>query len=120
MQFEDEKMSDYKEFIINLIEENCQNVVEELEKSDFKLYNDEIKNIFLLREKIFNNENIKQKFRLLLLKDLFLKVERQYLENLNSIDDSQAHQDKAPNQKEIFDYKESLQSQIRELEKEIL
>ena len=120
MQFEDEKMSDYKEFIINLIDENCQNIVEELEKSDFKLYNDEIKNIFLLREKIFNNENIKQKFRLLLLKDLFLKVERQYLENLNSIDDSQAHQDKAPNQKEIFDYKESLQSQIRELEKEIL
>ena len=89
---------------VNLIDENCQNIVEELEKSDFKLYNDEIKNIFLLREKIFNNENIKQKFRLLLLKDLFLKVERQYLENLNSIDDSQAHQDKAPNQKEIFDY----------------
>jgi hypothetical protein len=120
MQFEDEKISDLKEFLINLIEENCQNIVEELEKSDFKLYNGEIKNIFLLREKIFNNENIKQKFRLLLLKDLFLKVERQYLENLNSIDDSQAHQDKTPNQKEIFDYKESLQSQIRELEKEIL
>ena len=120
MQFEDEKMSDIKEFIVNLIDENCQNIVEELEKSDFKLYNKEIKNIFLLREKIFNNENIKQKFRLLLLKDLFLKVERQYLENLNTIDEVQAHQNKAPNQKEIFDYKEFLQSQIRELEKEIL
>jgi DNA primase len=120
MQFEDEKMSDIKEFIVNLIDENCQNIVEELEKSDFKLYNKEIKNIFLLREKIFNGENIKQKYRLLLLKDLFVKVERQYLENLNAIDEVQAHQNKAPNQKEIFDYKESLQSQIRELEKEIL
>ncbi len=120
MQFEDEKMSDLKEFIVNLIDENCQNIVEELEKSDFKLYNKEIKNIFLLREKIFNGENIKQKYRLLLLKDLFLKVERQYLENLNAIDEVQIHQNKAPNQKEIFDYKESLQSQIRELEKEIL
>jgi len=120
MQFEDEKMSDLKEFIVNLIDENCQNIVEELEKSDFKLYNKEIKNIFLLREKIFNGENIKQKYRLLLLKDLFTKVERQYLENLNAIDEIQIHQNKAPNQKEIFDYKESLQSQIRELEKEIL
>jgi hypothetical protein len=120
MQFEDEKMSDLKEFIVNLIDENCQNIVEELEKSDFKLYNKEIKNIFLLREKIFNAENIKEKFHLLLLKDLFAKVERQYLENLNAIDEIEIHQNKAPNQKEIFDYKESLQSQIRELEKEIL
>lgn len=120
MHFEDEKMSDLKELVVNLIEENCQNVVEELEKSDFKLYNSKVKNIFSSSATIFNNENIKQKFRLLLLKDLFVKVERQYLENLNSIDDSQAYQNKAPNQKEIFDYKESLQSQIRELEKEIL
>jgi len=63
MQFEDEKMSDLKEFVINLIEENCQNIVEELEKTDFKLYNGEIKNIFSLREKIFNNEYIKQKYK---------------------------------------------------------
>ena len=70
-----------------------------------------------MREKIFNNENIKQKFRLLLLKDLFLKVERQYLENLNAIDEVQAHQNKAPNQKEIFDYKESLNLKLESLKK---
>ena len=104
MQFEDEKMSDLKEFIVNLIDENFQNIVEELEKSDFKLYNKEIKNIFSTKK--FKNENIKQKFRLLLLEDLLSKVERQCSENLKESD-------------EIFDYRKSLQFQIGELEKEI-
>ena len=121
MQFEDEKMSDLKEFVVNLIDENCQNIVEELEKSDFKLYNDEIKNILIRQNS--NCENVKLKFRLLLLKDLLFKVEEQYLENLNTTDEIQTHQTTiSENQKiiEIFDYKKSLQSQIRDLEKEIL
>ena len=121
MQFEDEKMSDLKEFVVNLIDENCQNIVEELEKSDFKLYNDEIKNILIRQNS--NCENVKLKFRLLLLKDLLFKVEEQYLENLNTTDEIQTHQTTiSENQKiiEIFDYKKSLESQIRELEKEIL
>ena len=121
MNFEDEKMSDLKEFVVNLIDENCQNIVEELEKSDFKLYIKEIKNILIRQNS--NCENAKQKFRLLFLKDLLLKVEEQYLENLNANDEIQTHQTTiSENQKiiEIFDYKKSLESQIRELEKEIL
>jgi hypothetical protein len=121
MQFEDEKMSDLKEFIVNLIDENCQNIVEELEKSEFKLYNREIKSILVRQNS--NCENVKQKFRLLFLKDLLLKVEEQYLENLNTTDEIQTHQTTiSENQKiiEIFDYKKTLESQIRELEKEIL
>ena len=121
MHFDDEKMSDLKEFVVNLIDENCQNIVEELEKSDFKLYIKEIKNILIRQNS--NCENAKQKFRLLFLKDLLLKVEEQYLENLNATDEIQTHQTTiSENQKiiEIFDYKKSLESQIRDLEKEIL
>jgi hypothetical protein len=57
------------------------------------------------------------------LKDLLLKVEEQYIENLNTTDEIQTHQTTiSKNQKiiEIFDYKKTLESQIRELEKEIL
>ncbi|MBM3590449.1 MAG: DNA primase [Alphaproteobacteria bacterium] len=120
MQFEDEKMTELKEFILNLVDENCQNIVEELDKSDFRLYNSEIKNIVARQNS--NDSNLHKKFRLLLLKDLFSNVERQYLENLNAIDDIETHQTTISTQKitEIFDYKNTIHAKIIELEKDII
>ena len=120
MQFEDEKMTELKEFILNLVDENCQNIVEELDKSVFRLYNGEIKNIVARQNS--NDSNLQKKFRLLLLKDLFSNVERQYLENLNAIDDIETHQTTISTQKitEIFDYKNTIHAKIIELEKDII
>jgi DNA primase len=104
LSFEDEKISELKEFIINLIDENCQNIIESLDKSDFNIYNLEIKNILASPQS--NDINLNKKFRLLLLKDLFTNLERQCKENLNNA--------------EIYIYKNSVESQIFDLQKDLL
>ena len=88
MDFNDDKISNLKEFIVNLIDENCQNPLEELEKSDFKHYNSFLKRIV---DRLSNDKtNIEQMFRIVLLEDLENKINT----NLNK--------------KEILEYKESL------------
>jgi len=104
LSFEDEKFNEFKEFIINLIDENCSNIIESLDKSDFNIYNVEIKNILASPQS--NDINLNKKFRLLLLQDLLNNLERQCKENLNNA--------------EIYIYKNSVQSQIFELQKELL
>jgi DNA primase len=104
LSFNDEKISELKEFIINLIDENCLNIIELLDKSDFNIYNVEIKNILASPQS--NDINLNKKFRLLLLKDLSTNLERQCKENLNNA--------------EIYIYKNSVESQIFDLQKELL
>lgn len=88
MDFNDDKLSDLKAFIIDLIDKNCQNTLEELEKSDFRHYNSFLKRIV---ERLSNYEtNVEQMFRIILLEDLENKINT----NLNK--------------KEILEYKESL------------
>lgn len=62
------------------------------------------------------------RFRLLLLKDLLLQVEAQYKESLDKIDEVETKTTTILNQKikEIFDYKNSLQTMILALEKELI
>jgi len=115
--FVDEKFNEMKDFIINLIQEGNKNIIEELDKSDFKIYNDKIRKVIAL----LNSNNLHKKFRLLLLKELLIKVERQYKENLNENDDDNAHQAMILSQKttEFFKYKQSLELEIRAISQEI-
>jgi|GEM_PF-942428 len=62
------------------------------------------------------------KLRLLLLKDLLLQVEAQYKESLNKIDEIETGKTTIsdPKIKEIFDYKNSIQTMIYMVEKELI
>jgi len=115
--FLDEKITELKELIVNLVDEGNKNIIEELDKSEFKIYNDIIRKVIAL----LNSNNLHKKFRLLLLKELLIKVERQYKENLNENDDDNAHQAMILSQKttEFFKYKQSLELEIRALSQEI-
>ena len=70
---------------------------------------------------MLSSNNLHKKFRLLLLKELLIKVERQYKENLNKNDDDNAHQAMILSQKttEFFKYKQSLELEIRAISQEI-
>lgn len=115
--FIDEKINELKELIINLADEGNKNIIEELDKSEFKIYNVKIRKVIAL----LNSNNLHKKFRLLLLKELLIKVERQYKENLNENDDDNAHQAMILSQKttEFFKYKQSLELEIRAISQEI-
>ncbi len=108
MAFEHQEITDLKEFVISLIDENCENIVEKLDKSDFRAYNLQIKNI--LDKRLINKNNIKQKFRILLLEDLLIKLEKQSKESLNI---ENLHN------LEIINYKESIKTMINNLKNDI-
>lgn len=125
LHFGNENLSNLKELIIELIEENQGineiNLLEALEKSPFDKDMADIK-IVLARLNSNDLDSNLIKFRILLLKDLLLQVDSQYKESLSKIDEIETHQSAITDQKikEIFDYKNSLQSMILALEKEII
>jgi len=115
------KYGDFKELVVDLIDNNSQNILLMIEKSNFNQETEKLKNII---SKIcsHNIELIRSKFKILLLKDLLFQVELQYKESLENIDEINTHQTAIISQKikELFDYKNSLQSMIRMVEKEIV
>lgn len=115
------KYADFKELVVDLIDNNSQNILLLIEKSNFNQETEKLKNII---SKIHSSstELIRSKFKILLLKDLLLQVELQYKESLENIDEINTHQTAIISQKikELFDYKNSLQSMVRKVEKEIV
>jgi len=113
VSFFDEKFTTLKEFIIDLIDNDSKNLLEMLENSEFNSYTNTFKTMVTsLNRKNF--DSCENKLRILLLKDLLLKLELQYQESLHKTDD--LHSNKI---KEIFDYKNSIQVLIIQLEKDI-
>ena len=113
VSFFDEKFTTIKEFIIDLIDNDSKNLLEMLENSEFNSYTSTFKTMVTgLNRKNF--DSCENKLRILLLKDLLLKLELQYQESLHKTDD--LHSNKI---KEIFDYKNSIQVLIIQLEKDI-
>ncbi len=121
LHFGSEKMTHLKELVLELIDSGEQNLLAEIEKSEFAPEAGEIKNM-LARLGNAGLESLLIKFRILLLKDLLLQVELQYKEALSQIDEIETHATAITNQKikEIFAYKDSLQAMIMGLEKEII
>jgi DNA primase len=115
------KYADFKELVVDLIDNNSQNILLMIEKSNFNQETEKLKNII---SKIHSSstELIRSKFKILLLKDLLFQVELQYKESLENIDEINTHQTAIISQKikELFDYKNSLQSMVRKVEKEIV
>jgi DNA primase len=119
LEFNNENLTHLKELIIELIENNEKNLLTSLENSDFSKDIVEIKNILKNLEETDLVLDL-NRFRLLLLKDLLLQVDRQYKESLSKVEEIDTHQTAIINQKitEIFNYKKSLEHRILELEKE--
>lgn len=121
MQFESENLTHLKETIIELIEGGEKNLLAALEKTEFNNDIADLENI-LARLGTTDLDSSLIKFRILLLKDLLLQVDSQYKESLSKIEEIETHQSAITNQKikEIFDYRNSLQTKILALEKEII
>lgn len=121
LYFDNDKLSHIKDHIIDAIENNAENPLSTLEKSDCSNDIADIKNI-VARIGISDANLIVIRFRILLFKDLLLRVDQQYRESLGKIDEIETHQSAITDQKikEIFDYKNSLEQQILSLEKEII
>ncbi len=123
--FHNENLNQIKEVIIDLVEHdpniNSEKMLATIEKLGFNSEFKVIKSLFS-QLKIVDPNAILIKFRILLLKDLLLHVEQQYRESLTLIDEIETHQTAITNQKvkEIFDYKNSLESRILALEKELM
>lgn len=117
-QFSNENLTFLKESVIELVENNEKDLLATLEKSQFSEDIADIKNI-LVRLAPVELDSGAIKFRILLLKDLLLRVEQQYQE---SHQETLGQFDEATNQKikEIFDYKNSLEQKILSLEKAII
>lgn len=108
----DEKLTDLKEFLIDLIDNDQKNLLEMLENSEFNSYNKALKPMISgLSHKNF--DSCKNIFRILLLKDLLLQLEIQCQESLNKNDD--LHSEKIT---EILNYKNSIKLLINKLEVE--
>ena len=121
MNFGSEKFTSIKDLLIELIENNEENLLSALEKSDFSKDIKGIKNILQLLERL-EVESFLIKFRILLLKDLSIQVNEQYQDSLKEVGEIETHQSALTDQKikEIFDYKNFLEKQILSLEKEII
>lgn len=121
LYFDNDKLSQIKEHIIDAIENNAENILSTLENSDFNNDIADIKNI-VTKIGLSDADLILIRFRILLFKDLLLRVDQQYRESLGKIDEIETHQSAITDQKikEIFDYRKSLEQQILSLEKEII
>lgn len=125
LHFQNENLSKLKELVLELIEDNPDLSGEKLIAALEKLADDknikDIKNIFSHLEDFGSNANL-VKFRILLLKELSLKIDEQYKETLKRVDEIETHQTAVINQKikEIFTYRNSLEQEIAALEKEII
>lgn len=95
-----------------------------IEREDLSEFSQDLKEIENIVASLANAdlESSKMKLRLLLLKDLSIQVEAQYTESLSKIDEVETQTTTILNQKikEIFDYKNSLQSMIMAMEKELI
>lgn len=118
VQFSNESLTLLKESVIELIENNEKDLLAALEKSQFNEDIADIKNILVRLAPIDLDSGV-IKFRILLLKDLLLRVEQQYQE---SHQETLGQFDEVTNQKikEIFNYKNSLEQKILSLEKAII
>ena len=121
LYFDNDKLSHIKEHIIDAIENNAENILSTLENSDFNNDITDIKNI-VAKIGVSDANLTLIRFRILLFKDLLLRVDQQYRESLGKIDEIETHQSAITDQKikEIFDYRNSLEKQILSLEKEII
>ncbi|NBV06326.1 MAG: DNA primase [Proteobacteria bacterium] len=122
-QLVSEEMTNLKELLIELIEENqefqTKDLIAALENSVSSNDLSELKNV-LASISMVTLDYAKSKLSTLLLKDLLLQVESQYQEARSKIDEIETHQSAITNQKikEIFNYKKSLEQKILLLEKD--
>lgn len=126
-------LTDFKDRILNLIEENEgfdeKNLLLALEKSDESPYIKDISNLLqnmshfdMVQDGEDNDLLINKKMNLLLLKELLLQVEEQYKQSLLKIEEIETYQTTIINQKikEIFAYKNSLEQKILDLERDLI
>jgi DNA primase len=119
-EFASEKYTNLKDFIIDLIENDDSEILNTLKDSEFK---SDIENLEITSNLLKNLENDKVfiKFKIILLKDLLLKIEQQYIESLEKFDEIETHESEITNQKikELFMQKINIEHEIFSLEKEI-
>ncbi len=124
VHFCNEEMAELKDSLISLIEENpesvTENLLKDLENSLSASDLNDLKNVLASIQSL-TLDLAQIKLSTLLLKDLLLQVDQQYKEALSKIDEIETHQTAITNQKikEIFDYKNSLERKILQLEKDI-
>lgn len=130
ISFINEELTELKDKIIEEFEENYEIYQENIKKLLLKLenyaktsYNKKIMSlldgVFTNFDKLDENE-INNKFRLLLLKNALNLVQLEYKQALSKIDEIDTHHTAVIDQKitELFTYKNSLEMQIISLEKE--
>ena len=123
LEFENDQLNKIKDRIIEIIEQekeiSQENMIKELENS---IDNNYIKYIIDLLSKIKIDDQYIVKFRILLLKELLLKVNAQYKELIGSENDISTSNSALECQKirQIFDYKNTLEKEINILEIEII
>ena len=115
-----DQFTSFKEFLIELIDNDEKKLLETLESSEFNSYNQQLTTMVASLSKN-SFESCTNKLRILLLKDLFLQLEIQYQESLQQTEQIQTHQSAITDQKvkEIFDYKNSIQALIIKLESDM-
>jgi DNA primase len=130
--FENEFLTEIKDKIIEKIdendeksEENQKNLLLALEnygENDYIIYIKALVNGSFASFENLNDDELNNKMRLLLLKDSFLNVKQQYEQALSRIDDIDTHQSAVIDLKirELFSYKNALELQILELERQTI
>jgi DNA primase len=113
-----EKLTSFKEFILELLDNNEKNLLETLDNSEFKCYNSSLKAI-VSKFKIVNYESCKNQLQILLLKDLLLQLDIQYQESLNKNEELKTNHSGiiSGKIKELYDYKNIIEAKIIELSK---
>ena len=126
LNFHSEKMTKLKDLLLEIIEDNDENdqktnIFDQIKGSEFSSEVTEMKNM-LASMSNGDLESAQIKFRILLLKDLLSQVEVQYQESLSAVDEISTHISSITDSKinEIYNYKNSLQSTIIALEKQII
>lgn len=123
LYFENDDINDIKDKILEIIELqkdlNEDKIITHLEKT---VNNNQIIQIKDLLTKIKIDDLYLLKFRILLLKELLLKVDQQYKDCLTRVEEIKTDHSSIENQKiiELFDYKKDLENEINNLEQEII
>lgn len=122
--FFNEEITELKESVIGLIEEDSEMtsemIIKSLENSGNNSDVGDLKNVLASIQSLAL-DLARTKLSILLLKDLLLQVERQYKEASDNVDEIETHHSAITNQKikEIFNYKKSLEQRILLLEKDM-
>ncbi len=123
LRFCNENLTAIKDSIIEIIDlqndTNQNKVLAELEKLDYSCHLIDIKNTL---SEIELDDFYQARFKVLLFKELLIKLEQQYQSCLIEADAIKTHHSAISDQKikEIFDYKNSIEQKILNLEQELL